>query len=161
MASFTKPLLFALISISVTVSVTATATGTVSGSDIHDILPDFGLPVGIVPNAVESYTLSSTDGAFTVQLSRPCYVKFDDQTVYYSKEIQGKLTYGSISGVSGIQAKQLFLWLSVTGMDLDANSGMLEFHVGILSKKLPADMFQDVPECKSKASQHEFDAQSI
>ncbi|KAI3676917.1 hypothetical protein L1987_86532 [Smallanthus sonchifolius] len=155
MASFNLPLLLALISIHLF------ATVAVSGSDIHDILPEFGFPIGILPDAVESYTLSPTDGAFTVQLTRPCYVQFDDQTVYYSNNIEGKLTYGSVSDVSGIQAKQFFLWLSVTGMDLDTSSGMIEFHVGILSKKLPADMFQEVPECKSKASQHESHSQSI
>lgn len=155
MASFNHSLLIALISIYLS------ATATVSGSDIHDILPEFGLPKGILPDAVESYTLSPSDGAFTVQLTRPCYVQFDDQTVYYSKNIQGKLTYGSVSDVSGIQAKQFFLWLSVTGMDLDTGSNMIEFHVGVLSKKLPADMFLVVPDCKSKACQHEAQPQSI
>ncbi|XP_076896564.1 uncharacterized protein At5g01610-like [Bidens hawaiensis] len=153
MASFNQSLLITLISLSVTVTATATST--------TDILPQFGLPIGILPNAVESYTLSPTDGAFTVHLTRPCYVKFDDQTVYYSKDIQGKLTYGSVSDVTGIQAKQFFLWLSVTGMDLDTDSGMLEFHVGVLSKKLPADMFSEVPECKIKACEHESYTQSI
>ncbi|XP_076918002.1 uncharacterized protein At5g01610-like [Bidens hawaiensis] len=151
MASFNQSLLITLISLSVTAAAT----------DIHDILTEFGLPIGILPNAVESYTLSPTDGAFTVHLTRPCYVKFDDQTVYYSKDIQGKLTYGSVSDVTGIQAKQLFLWLSVTGMDLDTDSGMLEFHVGVLSKILPADMFSEVPECRSKACGHESYTQSI
>lgn len=159
MASFNHSLLIALISIYL--SATATATATVSGSDIHDILPEFGLPKGILPDAVESYTLSPSDGAFNVQLTRPCYVKFDDQTVYYSENIQGKLTYGSISDVTGIQAKQFFLWLSVTGMDLDTGSNMIEFHVGVLSKKLPADMFLVVPDCKSKACPHEDQSQSI
>ncbi|XP_024983707.1 uncharacterized protein LOC112519703 [Cynara cardunculus var. scolymus] len=159
MASFNHSLLIALISIYL--SATATAIATISGSDIHDILPEFGLPKGILPDAVESYTLSPSDGAFTVQLTRPCYVQFDDQTVYYSKNIQGKLTYGSVSDVSGIQAKQFFLWLSVTGMDLDTSSNMIEFHVGVLSKKLPADMFLVVPDCKSKACQHKVQSQSI
>lgn len=152
MAFFHQTLLITLISITIT---------TVSSSDIHDILTQYGLPIGILPNAVESYTLSPTDGSFTVHLTRPCYVNFDDQTVYYNKLIQGKLTYGSVSDVTGIQAKQLFLWLSVTGMDLDVNSGMVEFHVGVLSKKLPVDMFQDVPDCKSKACVHESYAQSM
>ncbi|KAI3511679.1 hypothetical protein L1887_18836 [Cichorium endivia] len=153
MASFDRSLLIASISI----YLTATAIAT----EIHDILPEYGLPKGILPDAVESYSISPTDGAFTVQLKRPCYVKFDDQTVYYKKNIEGKLSYGSVSDVSGIQAKELFLWLSVTGMDLDTSSDMLEFHVGALSKKLPADMFQDVPECKSKASPRESYSQSI
>ncbi|GJZ08556.1 glutathione S-transferase T3-like protein [Tanacetum coccineum] len=115
----------------------------------------------ILPDAVQSYTLSPTDGSFTVMLTKPCYVKFDDQTVYYDKTIKGKLTYGSVSNVSGIQAKELFVWLSVTGMDLDVGGDMVEFHVGVLSKKLPVDMFRDVPECKSKACVHDGFSRSI
>ncbi|XP_071690937.1 uncharacterized protein At5g01610-like [Rutidosis leptorrhynchoides] len=153
MASFKQSLLIiSLISLHLT---TTTVTTTTTTADIHDILPEFGLPIGILPDAVESYTLSPTTGEFNVKLTRECYVKFDDQTVYYSKSIKGKLSYGSISDVTGIQAKQLFLWLSVTGMDLDESDNMIEFHVGVLSKKLPADMFQDVPECKSKALVHD------
>ncbi|KAK1426333.1 hypothetical protein QVD17_15004 [Tagetes erecta] len=161
MASINQTLLIASITIIFTITTTTAAAAIVSSSDIYDILTQYGLPIGIIPNAVESYTLSPTDGSFTVHLTRPCYVQFDDQTVYYNKLIQGKLTYGSVSDVTGIQAKQLFLWLSVTGMDLDANSGMVEFHVGVLSKKLPADMFEDVPDCKSKACVHESNAQSM
>ncbi|CAI9268581.1 unnamed protein product [Lactuca saligna] len=99
MASINRSLLIALISI----HLTATAIAT----EIHDLLPEYGLPKGILPNAVDSYNISPTDGAFTVQLKRPCYVKFEDQTVYYSKNIEGKLSYGSVSDVSGIQAKEL------------------------------------------------------
>lgn len=155
MASFKHSLLIIISCISL--HLTTTTTTATTTADIHDLLPDFGLPIGILPDAVESYTLSPTNGEFDVKLSRECYVKFDDQTVYYGKSIKGKLSYGSISGVTGIQAKQLFLWLSVTGMEVDEKDGMIEFHVGVLSKKLPADMFQDVPECKSKASVHDHD----
>ncbi|KAK2999747.1 hypothetical protein RJ639_024677 [Escallonia herrerae] len=120
-------------------------------SDIHDLLPTYGLPKGLLPDAVTSYSLSP-DGAFTVHLSRPCYVHFD-QLVYYDKTIKGKLTYGSVSDVSGIQAKKLFLWVTVTGMDLDSGSGMIEFHVGALSQKLPAKQFETVPRCQTKGCQ--------
>ncbi|KAK3030105.1 hypothetical protein RJ639_038854 [Escallonia herrerae] len=126
----------------------STATTT---SDIHDLLPKYGLPKGLLPDAVTSYSLSP-DGAFTVHLSRPCYVHFD-QLVYYDKTIRGRLTYGSVSDVSGIQAKKLFLWVTVDGMDLDSGSGMIEFHVGALSQKLPAKQFETVPRCQTKGCQ--------
>ncbi|XP_040992839.1 uncharacterized protein LOC121239626, partial [Juglans microcarpa x Juglans regia] len=117
--------------------------------DVHDLLPQYGLPKGLLPNNVKSYTLSD-DGSFTIELTSPCYVQFD-QLVYYNKKVNGKLSYGSVSSVSGIQAKKLFLWVSVTGIQADKDSDSIEFYVGALSEKLPAKQFEDVPVCKSKA----------
>lgn len=63
------------------------------------------------------------------------------------------MSFGSVSGVSGIQAKELFLWVTVTGMTLDSDSGMIEFHVGALSRKLPAKQFEKIPNCENKGCQ--------
>ncbi|KAH7837145.1 hypothetical protein Vadar_010153 [Vaccinium darrowii] len=76
-------------------------------ADIHDLLPEYGFPKGLIPDAVESYTISS-DGSFVVNLDRSCYVHFDDELVYYDKLVKGKMSYGSVTDVSGIQAKKLF-----------------------------------------------------
>ncbi|RDX62093.1 hypothetical protein CR513_59609, partial [Mucuna pruriens] len=114
--------------------------------DIHDVLPQYGFPKGILPNNVISYTLSP-EGFFTIQLQGPCYVHWEGQLVYYHTQIKGTLTYGTASHVSGIQAQKLFLWLPVTGIKLQQDSGMLEFFVGPLSQQLPAADFQDVPAC--------------
>ncbi|XP_027348429.1 uncharacterized protein At5g01610 [Abrus precatorius] len=129
------------------------STGT--RKDIHELLPEYGFPKGIIPNNVESYTLSS-DGSFTIQLKTPCYVHFhlqleqEVQVVYYHTQITGVLSYGSLRHVSGIQAQKLFLWLSVTG--IEAHRDVLEFFVGALSQKLPATQFQDVPACSRTRS---------
>ncbi|EOY32340.1 hypothetical protein QUC31_019440 [Theobroma cacao] len=122
---------------------------SISTSDVHDLLPTYGLPKGILPNNVKSYTLSTT-GDFTIELESTCYVQFD-QLVYYEKKIKGKLSYGAVHDVSGIQAKKLFLWLPVTGIEVDENSGMVQFFVGALSEKLPAKQFEDIPVCKGNA----------
>jgi hypothetical protein len=71
--------------------------------------------------------------------------------VYYGKEIKGKLSYGSVHDVSGIQAKKLFVWLSVTGIEVSkVDSGMIKFFVGSISEELPAKQFEVVPACKRK-----------
>ncbi|KAK4758144.1 hypothetical protein SAY87_019445 [Trapa incisa] len=116
--------------------------------DVHDLLPKYGFPRGIIPDNVKSYNLSD-DGSFEIQLDRPCYVHFDE-LVYYDRKIKGKMSYGSVSGVSGIQAKKLFIWVTVTGIKVDSSSGMIDFYVGALSEKLPAKQFEEVPQCKSK-----------
>ncbi|XP_015076290.1 uncharacterized protein LOC107020440 [Solanum pennellii] len=124
--------------------------------DVHDLLPYYNLPKGLLPNNVKSYTVSTKDSSFTVQLTHPCYVQFQDQLVYYQKDIKGKLSYGSVSDVTGIQAKKLFVWVSVTGISVDDQSQMIEFHVGFLSEKLPAKEFENIPTCtnKIKGCQH-------
>ncbi|XP_073135014.1 uncharacterized protein [Henckelia pumila] len=120
-------------------------------TDVHDLLPLYNLPKGLLPSDIKSYSLSNTDNSFTIELSsNPCYVKFNDQSVYYDKIVKGKLGYGKVSGVSGIQAKKLFIWVSVDGIDVDEKNDMIEFHVGFVSQKLPAKDFETVKSCKAR-----------
>ncbi|PON42963.1 hypothetical protein TorRG33x02_334720 [Trema orientale] len=88
--------------------------------DVHDLLPQYGFPRGLLPNNVKSYTLSD-DGDFEVELESPCYVELYD--VYYDQMIKGHLTFGSISHLSGVLVKTLFLWFPVTHVDSDQVSG--------------------------------------
>ena len=130
-------------------------------TDIHELLPQYGLPRGLLPDNVESYTLSPSDGTFEVKLKNPCYVHFDE-VVYYGKEIKGKLSYGSVHDVSGIQAKKLFVWLSVTGIEVSkVDSGMIKFFVGSISEELPAKQFEVVPACKRKVGGLRAELESI
>ncbi|KAL8480792.1 hypothetical protein ACS0TY_027358 [Phlomoides rotata] len=125
-----------------------------SAADVHDLLPLYNLPKGLLPRDIKSYSLSNTDNSFTIELnSNPCYVKFGDQLVYYDTIIKGKLGYGKVTAVSGIQAKKLFIWVSVTGIDVDEINDMIEFHVGALSQKLPAKDFEAIHSCKAKGLQ--------
>ncbi|XP_068643557.1 uncharacterized protein [Aristolochia californica] len=116
-------------------------------SGAHDILVRHGLPKGLLPDSVISYSLS-TDGSFEIELQKPCYVHFTD-LVYYDKKITGKLDYGAITELAGIQAKKLFVWVPVTAINIDPSDNQIEFHVGFLSEKLPAQQFQEIPTCKS------------
>ncbi|XP_010462372.1 PREDICTED: uncharacterized protein LOC104742967 [Camelina sativa] len=120
------------------------------GDDIHDLLQRFGFPKGLLPDNVKSYTVSEDDGAFSVDLTSPCYVEFGDQLVYFGKKIAGKFSYGIAKNLNGIQAKEGFLWLPVTAMTSDQTASTVVFSVGFLTKSLPASLFEDVPSCSSK-----------
>lgn len=122
---------------------------SLAADDIHDLLPHYGFPKGLLPDNVKSYTLSD-DGDFTVDLVSPCYVNFSDQIVLYNKKIAGKLSYGSVKDVHGIQAKEAFLWLPITAMESDPSSATVVFSVGFISKTLPVSMFENVPSCSRK-----------
>jgi len=116
---------------------------------ISEMLAKFGLPIGLMPDSVKSYSLAD-DGKFKVELAKPCYVQFD-YLVYYDKTITGKVSYGKITDLSGIQAKQFFIWVDVTGMEMDLPaSDYIYFKVGIISKKIEISWFETVPTCKDK-----------
>lgn len=127
-----------------------TEAGTVTADEpISEMLAKFGLPIGLIPDSVTNYSLAD-DGKFKVELAKPCYVQFD-YLVYYDKTITGKVSYGKISDLSGIQAKQFFIWVDVTGMEMDLPaSDYIYFKVGIISKKIEISWFETVPSCKDK-----------
>lgn len=73
--------------------------------------------------------------------------------VYYNKKIEGELVAGAILNLNGIQAKQLFLWLPVTGIHVDPESpAYIYFEVGALSKKLSIALFDAPPTCHERTS---------
>uniref|UniRef100_A0A0C9RNE3 TSA: Wollemia nobilis Ref_Wollemi_Transcript_8709_1002 transcribed RNA sequence n=1 Tax=Wollemia nobilis TaxID=56998 RepID=A0A0C9RNE3_9CONI len=120
----------------------------VSDQPVSEILAKYGLPIGLLPDSVKSYSLGD-DGSFKVELDKPCYVQFN-YLVYYEKTITGKLSYGKITGLDGIQAKQFFIWVDVTGIVMDLpSSDYIYFQVGIISKKIDISWFESVPTCKN------------
>jgi len=115
---------------------------------VYDLLPKFGLPSGLLPNSVTDYSLSD-DGRFVVHLSDTCYIQFD-YLVYYEKTITGKLSYGSISDLKGIQVQRVFIWFNVDEIRVDLPpSNSIYFQVGIINKKLNVDQFKTVHSCRN------------
>ncbi|TVU45591.1 hypothetical protein EJB05_05081 [Eragrostis curvula] len=131
------------------VAATAAAGGASPNSAANDILPKYGLPKGLIPDSVASYTFDETTGRFEIHLAGTCYVHFGSHLVYYDKTITGTITYGAISGLCGVEAKKLFLWVSVTGMVAHPDQGTIEFQAGFVSESLSASMFDEVPACGS------------
>lgn len=134
-------------------TITITSTTSLSGDPptVYDILTQFGLPTGLLPNSVKSYSLSSDDGTFVVELDKPCYIQFD-YLVYYDTKITGKLSYGSITNLDGIQVKRFLFWFNVDEIRVDLpSSDNIYFTVGIINKKLDIDQFETIHECTDNA----------
>ncbi|XP_022639326.1 uncharacterized protein LOC106765753 isoform X1 [Vigna radiata var. radiata] len=118
---------------------------------VYDVLPKFGLPSGLLPNTVTDYTLDE-DGQFVVVLAKPCYIQFE-YLVYYDKKITGKLSYGSITNLKGIEVQRLLLWFNVDEIRVDLPpSNSIYFQVGIINKKLNVDQFKTVHSCRNSLS---------
>ncbi|CAK9139763.1 unnamed protein product [Ilex paraguariensis] len=113
---------------------------------IHDLLKTKGLPAGLVPKDVKSYTLSET-GLLEVYLEEPCLTKFDTNS-FYESVVRANLTYGGLTGVEGMSQEELFLWLPVKDIIVDdPKSGLILFDIGVAHKQLSLSLFEDPPDC--------------
>ncbi|XP_062214922.1 uncharacterized protein LOC133915682 [Phragmites australis] len=139
-----SPLLLLLLAAAVAA---AAAGDALPNGAANDLLPKYGLPKGLVPDSVASYTFDEATGRFEIHLTGTCYVHFGYHLVYYDKTIKGTLSYGAMSDLSGVQAKKLFIWVSVTGMVAHPKQGTIEFQAGFVSESLSASMFDEVPAC--------------
>lgn len=114
---------------------------------IHDLLMAKGLPPGLIPKDVKSYTLAE-DGLLEVFLEGPCLTKFDTMALYEST-VKANLTYGGLTDVEGFSQEELFLWLPVKDIIVtDPKSGIILFDIGVAHKQLSLSLFEDPPDCK-------------
>ncbi|KAK0599726.1 hypothetical protein LWI29_008058 [Acer saccharum] len=119
-------------------------------SSIHDLLRSKGLPAGLLPKEVKSYTLSE-DGLLEVVLEGPCLTKYENR-VLFDSVIRANLSYGSLIGVVGLSQEELFLWLPVKDIIVyDPKSGLILFDIVVAHKELSLSLFEDPPDCECKS----------
>ncbi|KAJ4980576.1 hypothetical protein NE237_031413 [Protea cynaroides] len=122
------------------------------GDPIHDLLRSNGLPAGLLPKAVKSYTLQE-NGRLEVFLDRPCLAKFENR-VYFDSVVKANLTYGELAGLEGFSQEELFLWLPVKDIVVDdPSSGIILFDIGVAHKQLSLSLFEDPPDCEPKGQE--------
>ncbi|KAL9256149.1 hypothetical protein AKJ16_DCAP17613 [Drosera capensis] len=123
---------------------------THSLSSVHDILPTYALPRGLLPSSVSNYTLSD-NGDFQVTLPSPCYVNFE-YLVYYDTLVTGTLKYGSISELKGVKVQRFgVFWFEIDEIKVDLpETEWVYFRVGVIEKRLDAEQFRRVRECESE-----------
>ncbi|KAA0065854.1 hypothetical protein IC582_014465 [Cucumis melo] len=122
---------------------------SLSSTTIHDLLRSKGLPPGLLPKEVKSYSLSP-NGLLQVFLDGPCLTKYENRVIFESV-VTANLSYGSLIGVQGLTQEELFLWLPVKDIIVDdPNSGLILFDIGVAHKQLALSLFEDPPSCKSQ-----------
>ncbi|KAL6535768.1 hypothetical protein OROMI_019608 [Orobanche minor] len=121
-----------------------------NSSSIHDLLKSMGLPAGLLPKDVKSFTFSGS-GLLEVFLDGPCLTKFDTMA-FYESEVRANLTYGSLTGVEGFSQEELFLWLPVKDIIVDdPSSGLILIDIGVAHKQLSLSLFEDPPDCSTNS----------
>ncbi|KAL5731065.1 hypothetical protein ACHQM5_003826 [Ranunculus cassubicifolius] len=114
---------------------------------IHDLLQSKGLPAGLLPKEVKSFSLDD-NGLLQVYLYAPCLTKFENR-VYFESVVRGNLSYGELRGLEGLSQEELFLWLPIKDIIVDdPSSGLILFDVGVVHKQFSLSLFEDPPDCK-------------
>ncbi|OAY64078.1 hypothetical protein ACMD2_10954 [Ananas comosus] len=152
-SSSSLPFLVLLLLLSAAASAPAAAAAPPpsNGSTVYDLLPEFGLPPGLLPDSVTSFSLAS-DGSFVVDLAGPCYVDFE-YLVYYEPRVTGVVKYGGIGSLKGIQVRRFLIWFDVDAIKVDLPpSDYIYFEVGWITRKLRVDQFETVHSCRSNRS---------
>ncbi|KAM2005773.1 hypothetical protein ACFX15_000912 [Malus domestica] len=73
---------------------------SLSSTNIHDLLISHGLPPGLLPNEVKSYTLSN-NRELQVFLDALCLTKYENR-VFFESVLRANLSYESLIGVEGL-----------------------------------------------------------
>lgn len=102
--------------------------------------------MGLFPLGVKDFAVDQ-NGAFWVHLDEACNAKFENE-LHYDRNVSGKLRYGMIDELTGLEAQDLFLWLQVMSIRVDVpTTGLIYFDVGAASKRFPLSLFETPPEC--------------
>lgn len=124
-------------------------------SSIHDLLKARGLPPGLLPKEVKSYTLSD-NGILEVELEGPCFTKYENR-VFFDSVFRANLSYGSLTGVVGLSQEELFLWLPVKDIIVDdPKSGLILFDIVVAHKEFSLSLFEYPPDCKPQGKYLHF-----
>lgn len=147
MSNLQTPLVFLIWVISSSILFDISASET-----IYELLRTNGLPMGLLPKGVTNFTFDNATGRFEVYLDQACNAKFEDE-IHYDCNVTGNLTFGQISGLSGISAQDLFLWFPVKEIRVDIpSSGLIYFDVGVVSKQFSLSSFETPRECSAASN---------
>ncbi|XP_020702143.1 uncharacterized protein LOC110113789 [Dendrobium catenatum] len=130
-------------------SVSAVHTGDASletPTSAYEVLRLHGLPIGLFPKGIQDFRIGN-DGRFEVHFPEECTVKFET-AIRYERNVTGTLSYGQIAAISGVTAKELFLWFPVRVIRVDIPStGVIYFDVGVIYKQFSLSLFETPPDC--------------
>lgn len=137
---------FALLQLLITVAISISVVSAENLS-IYEILEAHALPKGLLPKGVKEFNVDTETGQFSVFLNQSCKAKYESE-LHYEANITGTIGYGSIGGLSGILAQDLFLWFPVKGIRVDIpTSGVIYFDVGVVHKQYSMSFFETPKDC--------------
>ncbi|KAK8629282.1 hypothetical protein V6N13_078129 [Hibiscus sabdariffa] len=111
-----------------------------------ELLEEISFPKGILPVEIIEFGRNRTTGFVWMKLKNKKQHKFKqiNKVVSYDREISFFVENGSISKLTGVKRKELFIWVRISSMFIeDPSSGNISFAVpGGLKAQLPISAFE-------------------
>ncbi|KAJ6434514.1 hypothetical protein OIU84_018099 [Salix udensis] len=112
----------------------------------YEILGDYDLPKGLLPQGVVGYSLDTTTGKFSAIWNGTCSFSLEGSyKLSYKSTINGYISKGRLSRLEGVSVKLFFIWVDI--IDVKRNGDDLEFSVGIAGADFSVDNFEVCPQC--------------
>ncbi|XP_021906936.1 uncharacterized protein LOC110821407 [Carica papaya] len=124
---------------------TKTAFGQPQKLSAYEILQQYGLPKGLLPEGVTRYELNKETGEFAAYMDGTCSFPIQSYNLRYKQVIRGVISNRRVSNLSGVSVKVFFFWLNIVQVVLDGDE--LLFSVGIASTSFPVTNFLQSPHC--------------
>nr|CAD1840364.1 unnamed protein product [Ananas comosus var. bracteatus] len=115
-----------------------------NGSTVYDLLPEFGLPPGLLPDSVTSFSLAS-DGSFVVDIAGPCYVDFEYLVYYEPRVTAWSRSYASTSSRPSTPAAPIAPSSSSAEPSPPPRSGLGAFSLNFSEWRSLEDMHMWIP----------------
>ncbi|GJM92108.1 hypothetical protein PR202_ga08539 [Eleusine coracana subsp. coracana] len=123
------------------------ATPTTAEEAVHAVLAANQLPRGLLPAGIAAFAHDAGSGRFEAVLEAACTAR-SEVGLRYNVTVTGVVSEGRIAGISGVDAKDLFMWFPVRGIHVDIPStGVIYFDVGVVFKHFPLSVFDAPPPC--------------
>lgn len=133
---------FTILSLIFFSAVAATSTAPTA----YELLQSYDFPVGILPKGITHYDLDASSGRFDAYLNGSCSFSLEGSyQLKYNPRISGNMYKDTLTNLSGVSVKVLFLWLNI--VEVRRNGENLEFSVGVASAEFPIDNFYVSPQC--------------
>lgn len=111
----------------------------------YEMLQQYGLPRGILPEGVQDYVLHP-DGSFEASLPADCEVTVVGYNLRYRSHLSGTIQSGSIDKLDGVSVKVLFAWVGIE--DVNRDGDQVKFHAGPVTKSFALSNFAESPRCQ-------------
>lgn len=112
---------------------------------VYQVLENYTLPRGILPEGVHDYELNRRTGVFKVRFNTTCSFSIESYKVKYKPTISGIITRGRVIRLIGVSVKVLFFWINISEVSRDGDD--VEFFVGATSEEFSTKYFVDSPKC--------------
>ncbi|WCJ22237.1 hypothetical protein M5689_004335 [Euphorbia peplus] len=117
----------------------------VASLSAYNVLQNYGLPVGLLPEGVGRYDLNPNTGQFKAYLNGDCRFTIQSRSIKYSPVVEGVISNGRLENLEGVEVRVLLFWVGIKQVVRDGDQ--LIFTSTISSAEFPVGDFGFSPRC--------------